>query len=56
MRHHKLNFKKYGLKSNINILICKLFGHRLNDNPDHPWCPRCRLCHEEIYYNPQKSN
>jgi hypothetical protein len=30
--------------------MCRLFGHRLNNDPGHHWCGRCGLAYEEIYY------
>jgi len=32
-------------------LMCRLFGHRLNSNPDYNWCERCNLAYEEIHFN-----
>lgn len=31
-------------------LTCKLFGHRINENPDYHWCERCGLAYSEIYF------
>ena len=51
MIYHKLfQIKKFGLKQNINIVICRIFGHRINNTPSHQICQRCRLCYEECYY------
>jgi hypothetical protein len=34
---------------NIKIRICAIFGHKLNDNPYHHWCGRCKLSYDGIY-------
>ena len=47
MKYHKLRF---GLKKNIKIIVCRIFGHRINKNPKHEWCERCGLAYEECYY------
>ena len=47
MKYHKYRF---GLKSNIKNFICRIFGHRLNENPKFHWCGRCGLAYEECYY------
>jgi hypothetical protein len=46
MRHHKLRF---GLKGNIKVIICRIFGHRINNDPRYHWCERCGLAYEECY-------
>lgn len=48
MIYHKFRFKS--IKENWNVLICKIFGHRINENPAHHWCERCGLAYEEAYY------
>ena len=35
---------------NIDTLVCRLFGHKLNNNPSNNWCGRCSLSYEEIYH------
>ncbi len=30
-------------------ILCRLFGHRLNDDHRKLWCGRCGLAYEEIY-------
>ncbi len=30
--------------------LCKILGHRINENPAHHWCERCKLAYEECYY------
>lgn len=46
MKYHKIK-----LDSNFfNRLICKIFGHRLNEKPQHKWCERCGLAYSEAYY------
>jgi hypothetical protein len=47
MNYHKYRF---GLKENIKVLLCKIFGHRLNENPTHFWCERCGLSYESCYH------
>lgn len=47
MKYHKLRF---GLKKNLKVLICRIFGHRLNENPENHWCERCGLAYEECYF------
>ena len=46
LNYHKLRF---GWKQNINVLKCRIFGHRINENPAHHWCERCGLSYEDIY-------
>jgi len=29
--------------------LCRLFGHRVNQNGRYPWCGRCGLAYEEFY-------
>ena len=41
---------KFGLRGNVSVFLCKLFGHRLNEDPKYAWCERCGLCYEECYY------
>lgn len=47
MKHHKFRF---GIIGNIKVLICRIFGHRLNDNQHYEWCQRCGLAYSEIYH------
>jgi hypothetical protein len=47
MKYHKFRF---GLKKNIKVLICRIFGHRINDEPGNEWCQRCGLAYEECYH------
>ena len=47
MKHHKFRF---GIKGNIKVLFCRIFGHKLNNNPQNLWCERCGLAYEEIYH------
>lgn len=47
MNYHKFRF---GFIGNIMVLLCRLFGHRLNENPSYHWCERCKLDYSEIYY------
>lgn len=30
-------------------IICRAFGHRINDDYTKMWCGRCGLAYEEIY-------
>lgn len=47
MIYHKFRF---GFKANFKVLICRIFGHRINENPAHHWCERCGLAYEEAYH------
>lgn len=47
MIYHKYRF---GLKGNFKVWLCRRFGHRLNENPDHDWCERCSLAYSECYH------
>ena len=47
MTYHKYRF---GLRENIKVFLCRTFGHRLNENPAHHWCERCKLYYGECYY------
>ena len=47
MKYHKFRFR---FKKNIKVLICRIFGHRINNNPEFEWCERCGLAYEECYY------
>ena len=49
--YHKYRF---GLIGNFKVFICRKFGHRMNDNPEHEWCGRCGLCNTEIYHKKLK--
>lgn len=40
---------RFGFVGNIKVLLCKIFSHRLNENPAHVWCGRCGLAYEECY-------
>ncbi len=48
MVYHRFRLSYFGIK-NINNIVCKLFGHRLNENPAHHWCERCGLEYGECY-------
>jgi hypothetical protein len=52
MIYHRFRFGWFPWKkrNNFKVLLCKIFGHRLNENPSHPWCERCGLAYEECYY------
>ena len=47
MQYHRY---RLGLKGNIKVWLCKLVGHRINENPADHWCERCGLAYEECYY------
>lgn len=46
MRYHKLRF---GIKGNIKVILCRIFGHRINNDPRYHWCERFGLAYEECY-------
>lgn len=46
LKHHRFRF---GLIGNLKVLICRIFGHRVSDDPTGFACQRCRLAYEEIY-------
>lgn len=47
MNYHRFRF---GIRGNLKVLLCKVFGHRINENPAHPWCERCGLAYTECYH------
>jgi len=47
MIYHRFRF---GWRQNLNVLICRIFGHKLNDDPSNLGCGRCGLAYEECYY------
>ncbi len=47
LKHHRFRF---GLIGNLKVLLCRIFGHRVNNDPAGFTCQRCRLAYEEIYY------
>ena len=47
MQYHRYRF---GFIGNIKVLLCKIFGHRLNEDPKYAWCERCNLAYSECYY------
>lgn len=47
LKHHAFRF---GLIGNLKVLLCRIFGHRVSDDPAGFTCQRCRLAYEEIYY------
>lgn len=46
LKHHRFRF---GLIGNLKVLLCRIFGHRVSDDPTGFACQRCRLAYEEIY-------
>lgn len=46
LKHHRFRF---GLIGNLKVLLCRIFGHRVSDDPTGFTCQRCRLAYEEIY-------
>ena len=48
LKHHRFKLS-LGLWHMTKVIVCKSVGHELNSNPNHNWCERCGLCHEEIY-------
>lgn len=47
MIYHKFRF---GLFGNFNVLLCRIFGHRINNHPKYETCERCGLAYSECYY------
>ena len=47
MIYHRYRF---GIKGNFKVLLCRIFGHRLNENPAFHWCERCGLYYGECYH------
>jgi hypothetical protein len=47
LMHHHFRF---GLKQNIKVATCRIFGHQINNNVEHKWCERCGLFYGEIYH------
>ncbi len=47
MIYHKFRF---GLICNFKVLLCRLFGHRINNDPSVHACQRCHLVYSECYY------
>jgi hypothetical protein len=52
MIYHRLRFGWNPLKegNNFKVLLCRIFGHRLNEDPSYHWCGRCGLAYEECYF------
>jgi hypothetical protein len=46
LKHHKFRF---GLIGNLKVLLCRIFGHRVSEDPIGFACERCNLAYEEIY-------
>lgn len=38
------------VKRGLSRLVCRIFGHAFNPDPDHEWCARCGLAYEEIVF------
>jgi|GEM_PF-5432901 len=49
MEYHSFKLSR-GLRYNIRVFICKIFGHRINDDPSDYTCGRCKLSYEDCYY------
>lgn len=47
MRYHQLSFSK-SLPTNLNILLCRVFGHPITEDPEGYACPRCDMIYSEI--------
>jgi len=47
MIYHRFRF---GFKKNLKVLLCRIVGHRLNDDPKFQSCGRCGLAYEECYH------
>jgi hypothetical protein len=47
MIYHRFRF---GWRQNLNVLICRIFGHKLNEDSSNSSCGRCGLAYEECYY------
>ena len=45
--HHRFRF---GIKGNFKVLRCRIFGHRVSNDPSLHCCERCGLAYEEIYH------
>jgi hypothetical protein len=48
--HFRFGWLPWKKHNNFKVLLCRIFGHRINENPAHPWCGRCDLAYEECYY------
>ena len=46
MHHHY----RFGFRKNFKVWICRVFGHRINNEVKDKWCERCGLFYGEIYY------
>ena len=42
---------RFGLKQNFKVLLCRMVGHQINNDPSAYYCERCGLAYEEIYIN-----
>lgn len=47
MIYHRFRF---GFRKNLKVLLCRMVGHRLNEDPKLLSCERCGLAYEEAYY------
>lgn len=43
LKHHRFRF---GLIGNQKVLLCRIFGHRVSDDPTGFACQRCGLAYE----------
>jgi len=34
----------------FKTFLCRVLGHRINNNPANHWCERCKLAYEEAYH------
>lgn len=49
MKYHNVEITN-SLGRNLRIVICRVFGHRINKFPAHHWCDRCNMAYEECYH------
>ena len=47
MKYHQFRFGFWG---NLKVLMCRIVGHRINEDPSHHCCERCGLAYEECYF------
>jgi len=48
--YHTPKPTRFGINQLFRVVICRLLGHRVSDDPEYNTCARCGLAYEEIYH------